>query len=117
MSRRSFASPFKEETGLSFMDWRQQACLVAAVPRLVAGEAVTTIAIDLGYDNPAAFTTMFKRVLGASPRTSGIELMSWSESRATISRALAVRLESVDDMLREARIRIHVVNHNAQTMT
>ena len=68
MSRRSFTRLFKKETGLSFMAWRQQACLVAALPRLVAGESVTSIAIDLGYDNPAAFTTMFKRVLGASPR-------------------------------------------------
>ena len=69
MSRRAFTRLFRRETGLSFVNWRQQACLVAALPRLVAGETVTTIALDLGYDNPAAFTTMFKRVLGASPRT------------------------------------------------
>jgi AraC-like DNA-binding protein len=67
-SRRSFTRLFRKETGLSFMTWRQQACLVAALPRLVAGETVTSVAVDLGYDNPAAFTTMFKRVLGASPR-------------------------------------------------
>jgi AraC-like DNA-binding protein len=68
LSRRSFTRLFRRETGLSFVAWRQQACLVAALPRLVAGEAVTTVALDLGYDNPAAFTTMFKRVLGAPPR-------------------------------------------------
>lgn len=68
MSRRTFTRLFRRETGLSFVAWRQQACLMAALPRLAAGHAVTTIAIDLGYDNPAAFTTMFKRVLGASPR-------------------------------------------------
>lgn len=68
MSRRAFTRLFRRETGLSFGTWRQQACLFAALPRLVAGEGVTAIAIDLGYDNPAAFTTMFKRVLGASPR-------------------------------------------------
>jgi methylphosphotriester-DNA--protein-cysteine methyltransferase len=59
---------FRRETGLSFATWRQQACLVAVLPRLVAGEPVTAVAIDLGYDNPAAFTSMFKRVLGSSPR-------------------------------------------------
>lgn len=69
MSRRSFTRFFKKETGLSFVQWRQQACIVSALPRLVAGEAVTSVAIDLGYDNPAAFTAMFKRILGASPRT------------------------------------------------
>jgi AraC-like DNA-binding protein len=68
MSRRSFTRLFRRETGLSFVTWRQQACLAAALPRLVAGEAVTAVAIDLGYDNPAAFTTMFKRVLGSAPR-------------------------------------------------
>lgn len=69
MSRRAFTRMFKTETGLSFMEWRQQACLVAALPRLVAGDPVTTVAMDLGYDNPAAFTSMFKRILGLSPRS------------------------------------------------
>jgi AraC-like DNA-binding protein len=68
MSRRAFTRRFRRETGLSFVTWRQQACLVAALPRLVAGDPVTAVALDLGYDNPAAFTTMFKRVLGSSPR-------------------------------------------------
>jgi AraC-like DNA-binding protein len=68
MPRRSFTRLFRQETGLSFTMWRQQACLVAVLPRLVAGVSVTTVALDLGYENPAAFTAMFKRVLGASPR-------------------------------------------------
>jgi len=68
MSRRSFTRQFRKETGSSFVEWRQQACILAALPRLAAGEAVTTIAMDLGYDNPAAFSNMFKRILGASPR-------------------------------------------------
>jgi AraC-like DNA-binding protein len=38
------------------------------MPRLAADEAVTTVALDLGYDSPAAFTTMFKRLLGVPPR-------------------------------------------------
>ena len=68
MSRRAFTRLFRRETGQSFTAWRQQACLVAALPRLAAGERVTMVALDLGYDNPAAFTAMFKRALGASPR-------------------------------------------------
>lgn len=67
MSRRAFTRLFRRETGLSFVAWRQQACLLCAMPRLVAGEPVTTIAIDLGYDNPAAFTLMFKRAFGSPP--------------------------------------------------
>ena len=69
MSRRSFTRLFRKETGLSFVAWRQQACLVAALPRLAAGESVTSVAMALGYDNPAAFTTMFKRLLGVPPRS------------------------------------------------
>ncbi len=67
MSRRTFTRLFRRETGLSFAAWRQQACIVAALPRLVAGEAVTIVALDLDYASPAAFTGLFKRVLGASP--------------------------------------------------
>src|ERR1700722_8056605 len=66
-SRRSFTRLFRRETGMSFVAWRQQACLLCAMPRLAAGEAVTTVAIDLGYENPAAFTLMFRRAFGSSP--------------------------------------------------
>jgi AraC-like DNA-binding protein len=34
---------------------------------LAAGEPITRIALDLGYESPSAFTAMFKRVLGAPP--------------------------------------------------
>lgn len=67
LNRRAFTRLFRRETGMSFVSWRQQACLLAALPRLAAGEAVTTIALDLGYDSPAAFSTMFKRLVGAPP--------------------------------------------------
>jgi AraC-like DNA-binding protein len=67
MSRRTFTRLFKTETGLSFAAWRQQACLFAALPRLAANEPITQIALDLGYESPAAFTTMFKRLQGVPP--------------------------------------------------
>lgn len=68
MSRRAFTRLFRQETGQSFAAWRQQACLHAALPRLAAGEQVTSVALELGYDNPASFTTMFKKLLGVPPR-------------------------------------------------
>jgi AraC-like DNA-binding protein len=67
MSRRSFTRFFRRETGLSFVAWRQQACLLCAMPRLAAGQSVTAVAMDLGYENPAAFTLMFRRAFGSSP--------------------------------------------------
>lgn len=72
MSRRAFTRLFRQETGLSFVEWRQQACLLAALPRLVSGEPVTTVALDLGYRNPASFTTMFRRSFGFPPRELGL---------------------------------------------
>ncbi|WP_438749834.1 AraC family transcriptional regulator [Pararhizobium sp. O133] len=69
MSRRSFTRLFRTETGVSFVTWRQQACLFASLPRLAAGEPVTNVALDAGYENIAAFTTMFRRMLGSSPST------------------------------------------------
>lgn len=67
MNRRRFTRLFRRETGMSFARWRQQACLSVALPRLATGEPITAIALDLGYDSPATFTTMFKRVLGVPP--------------------------------------------------
>lgn len=67
MSRRTFTRVFRRETGMSFRSWCQQACLLAAIPRLAAGEAVTLVAIDLGYENPAAFTSTFKSAFGSPP--------------------------------------------------
>lgn len=67
MGRRAFTRLFRKETGLSFGAWRQQACLLVALPRLAAGESVTSIALDLGYESPAAFTTMVKRLIGVAP--------------------------------------------------
>lgn len=40
---------------------------MAALLRLMEGEAVTTVALDLGY-SPAACSDMFPHVLGASPQ-------------------------------------------------
>jgi len=67
MNRRSFTRLFRRETGMSFAEWRQQACLSAALPKLASGEPITSIAYDLGYDGPGNFSTMFKRVLGVPP--------------------------------------------------
>jgi len=83
MSRRTFTRLFRRETGLSFAAWRQQACLFAALPRLAANEPVTQIAFDLGYESPAAFTTMFKRLQGVPPSRYFAESDGFEASSAT----------------------------------
>ncbi|MFT4121826.1 AraC family transcriptional regulator [Bradyrhizobium sp.] len=68
LSRRTLTRLFRRETGQSFSAWRQRARLLEALARLGAGEAVTCVALDVGYDSPSAFAAMFKRELGAAPR-------------------------------------------------
>lgn len=67
MSRRTFTRQFRAQTGLAFAQWRQQACLLAAITWLAEGHAVTRVALDLGYASPSAFTAAFRRVLGQAP--------------------------------------------------
>jgi len=66
-SPRTLARTFRRETGLSFGTWRQQLRLLRALERIAAGDAVTTVALELGYESPSAFIAMFKRSLGVSP--------------------------------------------------
>ena len=66
-SGRTLARLFRRETGMSFGAWRQQARLLEALGRLATGQPVTTVALDLGYQSPSAFTSMFRRALGCAP--------------------------------------------------
>ncbi|CAN7660140.1 helix-turn-helix transcriptional regulator [Caballeronia sp. LjRoot34] len=67
MSSRTLGRKLKAETGLSFAAWRQQIRLTEAVVRLVKGEAVTSVALTLGYENTGSFSRMFKKTMGISP--------------------------------------------------
>lgn len=66
-SPRTFTRFFRQQTGMSFGAWRQQACLLAALPRLSAGQPVTQVALELGYESPSAFSTRFRKQLGKTP--------------------------------------------------
>jgi len=66
-STRTLSRLFLDETGMKFHHWRQQARLLAALPRLADGESITNVALDLGYQTPSAFISMFKSVLGVTP--------------------------------------------------
>lgn len=66
-SSRTLARLFVSETGLTFAEWRRQVRLLEAIDRLGKGQAVTRVALDLGYESPSAFIAMFRRTLGAPP--------------------------------------------------
>lgn len=67
MGRRTFTRGFRSQTGLAFAMWRQQVRLQTALSLLSEGKPITTIAYEVGYENPSAFTAMFHRVLGVAP--------------------------------------------------
>ncbi|KAF1040280.1 MAG: HTH-type transcriptional regulator NimR [Herbaspirillum frisingense] len=64
---RTLSRRFVEETGFSFTAWRQRARLLRALELLAAGRPVTSIALELGYDNASAFIALFKRTFGTTP--------------------------------------------------
>ncbi|KKC25559.1 AraC family transcriptional regulator [Sphingomonas sp. SRS2] len=67
MGRRSFTRAFRAEMGMSLAIWRQQVRLMRALTLLSEGQSVTTVAFDVGYDSPSAFTTVFHRAFGVLP--------------------------------------------------
>lgn len=80
LSRRTLTRLFRRETGQSFSGWRQRVRLLEALARLGAGETVTGVALDVGYDSPSAFAAMFKRELGAAPR----HYLRWTDQEVAL---------------------------------
>ena len=67
VSARTLARLFTAQTGMTFRAWRQQARLLRALEMMAAGQSITTVALDVGYDSPSAFSAMFRRALGVPP--------------------------------------------------
>ena len=73
ISERHFSRIFKNEMGMSFSKWRQHACIFLSLEKLIQKKPIHRIAYDLGFQNPAAFTTLFQRTLGMSPSKFSIQ--------------------------------------------
>jgi AraC-like DNA-binding protein len=67
-SVRTLNRLFKEETGLTFGQWRTQLRLTEAVCQLSLGQPVNSVARDMGYATANAFSAMFRRTLGEPPQ-------------------------------------------------
>ncbi|MBB3173238.1 AraC-like DNA-binding protein [Endobacter medicaginis] len=94
-SARTLNRLFVDQTGLSFGRWRARLRVLVAIERLAEGESVTSIAFDLGYGGPAAFTTMFTRATGLSPARYLAERLRPAASQAT-SPAMASAVAASD---------------------
>lgn len=58
---------FQDDLKTTFGAWRQQLRLSRALDLMSRGLQVALVSAELGYGTPAAFSTMFKRVLGVPP--------------------------------------------------
>jgi AraC-like DNA-binding protein len=67
-SRRTLERLFREETGISFGLWRQEARLLGSIRLLAEGRSVTDAALDSGYSSVSAFIAAFRRTFGFTPR-------------------------------------------------
>jgi AraC-like DNA-binding protein len=67
LSPRTLTRHFRDETTLSFAQWRQQARLAEGLRRLSDGQSVSDIAHELGFSSPSAFVTVFRRHFGSPP--------------------------------------------------
>ena len=66
-SNRTLSRLFKVETGLTYSQWRQRLMVQMAITQLGKGNAIASIAMDLGYESTSAFCYMFKENTGVTP--------------------------------------------------
>ncbi len=67
MSEKSLRRLISSESGISFLQWRQQFRLMEAIRGLRDGTSVRDVANQTGYDSITAISTMFKNAMGVSP--------------------------------------------------
>ena len=67
-SRKTIERLFITETGMPPSKWLRHARILHAISKLAAGEKVSSVAFDMGYTSSSAFSYMFRRALGSSPR-------------------------------------------------
>ncbi|WP_223441617.1 AraC family transcriptional regulator [Pseudomonas sp. BF-R-19] len=67
MSERSMSRLLLQEIGMSFGRWRRQLHVILSLQRMTKGESVQTVALELGYEGPSGFITMFRKTVGKPP--------------------------------------------------
>lgn len=67
ISTRTLARTFEREARMTFVEYRRQARLYAAVTKLAAGEPVSSVAYDVGFSSTSNFITAFRKATGATP--------------------------------------------------
>lgn len=78
VTARTLARLFRQDTGMTFTQWRTRLLLVEAIDRLARGATVGRVAYELGYGTISSFVYMFRRNVGVAPGAyrSGQEALS-----------------------------------------
>lgn len=66
-SERTIARHFRDETGMSFIQWRQQVRLFKALQLLAEDVPVNSVAQRCGYESASAFIGLFRKNFGITP--------------------------------------------------
>ena len=66
-SVRTLERCFLADTGVGLGEWRRRFRLLHAVRLLESGESVSSVAHEVGYATPSAFTAAFTRQFGSPP--------------------------------------------------
>jgi len=66
-SSRTLSRVFKNETGITYSEWKQIMVIHIAIIQLYLGESITIIAKNLGYESSSAFIYMFKKHMKVTP--------------------------------------------------
>ena len=71
---------------MSFGRWRRQLHVIVSLQRMTKGESVQSVALELGYEGPSGFITMFRKTVGKPP----VQYLSARSASALIAGALPV---------------------------
>ncbi|MDQ0322852.1 AraC-like DNA-binding protein [Pararhizobium capsulatum DSM 1112] len=66
-SRKTIERLFITETGMPPSRWLRHARILHAISQIAAGEKISSVAMNMGYESTSAFSYMFRRLLGVSP--------------------------------------------------
>lgn len=67
LSERNLSRLWRQQTGISFRNWCQQADLLKAMEWLAQGQSIQNIADQLAYAHPSNFIAMFQKFHANSP--------------------------------------------------
>ena len=67
VSSRTLSRLFRNEVGMSFIEYRQQVRLFHSLTLLAQTHPVTTVALECGFTSVSAFNHLFKQSFGVTP--------------------------------------------------